>query len=212
MATKPKRREEDDEDEDRPRKKKKKPRSKLPLFIGLGVGAGVLLVLIIVLVVVIAINAGGDNQPKKPKQDLFADLKPPPPPPPPPAKQNFDKVQIGEKVRPGSGVRVKADWAERVNELKQIGIFYNQYRAEFGKAPPTVDDFTNYIKREAPQIKKAIDEKYYVLLPKVTANTGIIAYELDPDTNQLHGYVDMSGAADAITTKELVARIKAQGN
>jgi hypothetical protein len=210
MATKSRRRE-DDEEDDRPRKKKRK-KSNAPLFIGLGVGAGVLLVVIIVLVVVIAINAGGGNQPKKPQGDPFAGFKEPPPPPPP-VKPNFDKVEIGEKPRPANSIRARVDRSERLNELKQIGSLYQQYVVNFNKPPATVQDFTEYIKRDAPGIKKAIDEKYYIIVPKVTAGSGIVAYEFDPDTNSRHGITLMGGTAhDDMTTQELVAALKAQGS
>ena len=62
-----------------------------------------------------------------------------------------------------------------------------------------------------PAIKQAIDEKYYVVLPKVRDDTGIIAYERDPDSAGRHGVVDSSGAPRDITTEELVAAVKSQG-
>jgi len=198
--------------EDRPRKKKKQKSNK-GLWIGLGIGGGVLVILVVVLVVVLAVSAMNnrepDDQAKAKLQALLAAQKPAPPPQPvQPAKPNFDGVAIGEKKRSNDSIRARADRPERLNELRQIGLFYTQYKTEFNKPPQTVQDFTEYIKRDSPGIKKAIDDKYYVVLPKVSANTGILAYEFDPDTRGQHGVVDSSGLAQEISTNDLVAAVK----
>jgi hypothetical protein len=200
------------DNDDRPRKKKKK-KSNTGLWIGLGIGGGVLLILVVVLIVVMAVSAmtnrEPDDQAKAKLQAMLAAQKPPPlPPPVPPAKPNFDKVAIGEKKRPNDSIRARADRPERLNELRQIGLFYAQYKTEFNKPPQTVQDFTEYIKRDSASIKKAIDDKYYIVLPKVNSNTGILAYEFDPDTRGQHGVVDASGVATEISTQDLVAAVK----
>jgi hypothetical protein len=198
--------------DDRPRKKKKQ-KSNTGLWIGLGIGGGVLLILVVVLIGVLAINAMNnrepDDQAKAKLQAILAAQQPAPPPPPvPAAKPNFDKVAIGEKKRPNDSIRARADRPERLNELRQIGLFYNQYKTEFNKPPQTVQEFTEYIKRDSPGIKKAIDDKYYIVLPKVNSSTGILAYEFDPDTRGQHGVVDSSGLAQEISTQDLVAAVK----
>ncbi len=71
-----------------------------------------------------------------------------------------------------------------------------------------MQDFTEYIKRDAPGIKKAIDDKYYVVLPKVNSTTGILAYEFDPDTRGQHGVVDASAVATEVSTQDLVPAVK----
>ena len=78
------------------------------------------------------------------------------------------------------------------------------------RPPQNVEDFVKSLEREAPHIKKAIEERYYVILPKV--RSGIIAYERDPDTNGLHGVVTTVEGPHDLTTQELVAKLKAQSN
>jgi hypothetical protein len=201
--------------DDRPRKKKKQ-KSNAALWIGLGVGAGVFAIIAVVLVVVFAIGAMGnpaaDAQALARRQAARAAAnQPADPPPAKPAQPNHDKVDIGEKKRDNTNIRLRIERTARLNELRQIGLFYTQYRTEFNKPPPAVQDFVNYIKRDAPAIVQAIDEKYYVVLPKVSANSGIVAYERDPDSAGRHGVVDSSGAPRDITTDELVAAVKSQG-
>jgi hypothetical protein len=199
--------------DDRPRKKKKK-KSNTGLWIGLGIGGGVLLILVVVLVVVMAVSAMSnrepDDQAKAKLQAMLAAQQPAQlPPPVQPAKQNFDKIQIGEKKRDGTNIRLRAERPARLNELAQIKLFYLQY-GDGSKPPPSVDAFVKSLGPDGQAIKQAIDEKYYVILPNV--RSGVIAYERDPDTNNLHGFIDTMGGAREMSTQELFATLKSQGN
>ena len=203
--------------DDRPRKKKKQEKSNTVLWIALGVGGAVVLLIVLVLGGVLAMNAMASREADekamaKLQAALAAVQKPPEPPPAKPAKPNFDKADIGDKPRPTNNIRLRAERPGRLNELRQIGLFYQTYRSEFNKPPQTVQEFAEYIKRDAPAIKQAIEEKYYVVLPRVMANQGIVAYEFDPDTASRHGVVDSTGAAQEITTAELVELINGKGN
>ena len=136
--------------DDRPRKKKKK-NSNAALWIGLGVGAGVMVLIVVPSLVIWAVIAKSNRD-----ADALAKARPPvaqlaaQKPADPPAKPNFDKVDIGEKKRDNTNIRLRVERTARLNELRQMGLFYTQYRTEFNKPPPTVDDFINYIKRDAP--------------------------------------------------------------
>ncbi len=203
-------RETDDASEERrSKKKKKKPQSQAGLWIGLGVGGGVLLILLIAGVVgIILASRAGEPQAKAP-------LKLPPVEPPPVQPPQQPKLKdIGDKPRPANSVRTRADRPARLNELRQIGMFYFQYTTDFNNRPPaTVQAFTDYIKRDAPGIVQAINEKYYVLVPGVRANNGIVAYEFNPDANGRHGVAELGGRAhEDLTSQELVAQLKAQGS
>jgi hypothetical protein len=187
---------------------RKKEKDNSGILIGLGVGGGILALLIIAGAIAIFLSLNAAEPQKAPARDPLADFKPPPPPPKP--KLNKENVDIGDKPRPTSGIRARADRPRRQNELRQIGLFYTQYRDTFNRPPPTVQDFTEYIKREAFEIKQAIDEKYYVLLPNVRDN-GIVAYERDPDQGGRHGVVNPTGTFDEITTQELIDTVKGQG-
>lgn len=190
--------------DDRPRKKKRKP-SKAPLIIGLCVGGAVLLILGIAgtIAIIYAMSERANAQAKG-----KVEVPPPPLPPlqPPPDAPPKD---IGEKKRDHTNIRLRIERTARINELGQIKLFYVAY-GDGTRPPQTVDDFVKSIAREAPEIKKAIDDKYYVILPNV--RSGVIAYERDPDTNNMHGFVDTTGGAREMSTTDLLAALKAQGN
>jgi hypothetical protein len=187
--------------------KKKKKENNVMMWVGIGVGAGVLFIVILIAVVAIIVNSNaGEPQAKGPPPPIPEVNFPKPPPPP---KPNNDKADIGTGKRHTSGIRGRANRVERINELRQIRLFYEQYQTEFGKAPQTVGAFVDYIKRDAPHIKQAIEEKYYVFLPKVTGS-GIIAYEHDPDDHQLHGVVTIGQGPHDLTTDELVHALNQQ--
>jgi hypothetical protein len=203
----------DASEERRQKKKKKKPQSRIGLWIGLGVGAAVLLILILVgvIAVIMASNAG-EPQAKGPPPKL--DPLPPIPPIVQPKQEQFK--DIGEKKRPsGAGnLRARIDRIERINELRNIGLFYQQYVLNFNRPPANAKDFTEFIKSDSPTIKHAIDEKYYFIVPNVRAGNAIVAYEFDPDTMGRHGSVRMGGqdAHEDLSSKELRAQLDAQGS
>jgi hypothetical protein len=188
-----------------PRKKRKQRDSKL-LFIILGVIGGLLILAILITgAVLAAMNMGGggnapgnvvipvgEKPPEKPKEQ-------------PPAKD------IGEKKRDHTNIRLRVERTHRLNEMRQIALFYEDFKSINGGRPPaTVEAFLKYLPRDAQQIKEAIEEKYYVIVPNV--QTGIVAYEFDPDTRSMHGFVDQGTAVSEISTDELLKRLKEQGS
>ena len=198
-------RETDDASAERRPRKRKKPAGQAGLWIGLGVGGGVLVILLIAAIVgIIIATRAGEPQVRAPRQIDKAAPAPAPVQPvvQPPAKD------IGEKKRYATNIRLRAERPQRLNELAQIKIFY----MDFGggtRPPPSAEDFAKSIGRDAPAIKQAIDEKYYVIVPNV--RSGIIAYERDPDTNSRHAFIDTMGGAREISTQELLQQLKAQG-
>ncbi len=186
---------------------KKKKQDNTGTWIAVGVGAGVLLLLIIIgVVTIIVVSNAEEPQAKGPR------FEPPPAKPQPPPEKKPPPKDIGEGKRVTDSIRARADRPGRLNELRQIGLFYAQYRDTFNKPPRNVQDFVEFIKRNAPQIKKAFEEKYYFLVVNVRDN-GIVAYEFDPDTQGRHGVAEMGGRShDDMTTDELVAALKAQGS
>ena len=190
-----------------PRKKRKK-RDNTLLYIILGVVAGVVvLVLVVVLIVVIAMNIGGGDPQARgnvvvpPPLDNKAPEKPPEQQPP---------KDIGGKKRDQTNWRLRIERPQRLNELRQIALFYQDYRSINNDRPPaTVEAFLKHIAREAPEIKKAIEDDYYKIRPNV--RSGIIAYEFDPDTRGMHGIVDTGGSAREMSTEELLEAKKQQG-
>jgi uncharacterized Zn finger protein (UPF0148 family) len=194
---------EHDEEEDRPRKKKKKKKqqdSKMPLI--LLAGGGLLLVGIVVLVIVL-VSSGGK---KKADDPVAGPVKQPEPEPEKKQEEKQQPQEIGKKIRNESGgLRTRINRTERLNELRQIALFYQQYGD--GRRPPAkVEDFVRSLPRDAQQIAQAIEEKYYLIRPGL--RSGIVAYEFDPDNFGMHGVVDISGAARDMPTAELLDLLK----
>jgi hypothetical protein len=189
--------------------KKKAAPSDNTLWIGLGVAGAVALILIIAGAVgVYMYSHAGEPQAKGP-----LNLPPPPriePPPAPPEQPKFK--DIGDKKRNTTSYRARVDRIERRNEMRQIGLFYQQYATEFNRPPARVEDLVDYIKRDAPGIVQAINEKYYFIVVGVRAGNGIVAYEFDPDQNGFHGFAEMGGRVDDLSSQQLVAQLKAQGS
>ena len=192
--------------------KKKAAPADNTLWIGLAVGGAVVLIIIIAGAVGVYVYSQQNEQPK-----VAVKLDGPPPAIPQPQQQPKPKFKdVGDKPRPSgnTNLRARIDRIERINELRNIGSFYQQYVLNFNRPPATANDFTEYIKRDAPGMKQAIDEKYYFIVPNVRAGDAIVAYEFDPDTMGRHGTVRMGGqgAQEDMSSQELVAQLKAQGS
>ena len=188
-----------------PRKKRKKQNNKL-LFIILGVVGGLLILAILITGAILAAMSmtGGGNAPKGNVVIPVVENK----------KEEAPKQpakDIGEKKRDATNLRLRAERTHRLNEMRQIALFYEDFRSTNGNRPPaTVEAFLKHLPRDAQEIKKAIEDKYYVIVPNV--RSGIVAYEFDPDTRSMHGFVDSGAAVSEISTDELLARLKDQKN
>jgi hypothetical protein len=180
------------------KKKKKKKQSNNILILAL-VGGGLLLVGGAALVVVL--NAGG------PARDPQARAKEPPNPLP---KDDKKPPVVAPKKPPLSAIARRIDRPQRINELKQMALFYQSYASERGRPPAKLVDFTSYFQRDAPAIVQAIQEGYYEVVLNVRGN-GIVAYEKDADIYDQHGVARGDGSADTIKSQELKAALQAQG-
>lgn len=196
-----------EDDEDRPRKKKKKKQS----------GNTVLIVSTAIGILILLVGGGVAVALLLPRQPAPVAKAPPPPAAPvggPIEKKeepkDLNKVDIGKGTRYTTSLRARAERPERMNELKQIATFYNTFRTDRGKGPQKAEEFISYIQRDSPPIKKAIEDRYYVVVSNVTQ--GIVAYEHDPDIAGRHGAVDGNGAVQDLTTDELVTQLKTQGS
>ncbi|OAI40855.1 hypothetical protein AYO40_04135 [Planctomycetaceae bacterium SCGC AG-212-D15] len=93
-----------------------------------------------------------------------------------------EKGKIGQGGDPAAmAVRRGTQQQKAMNDLKQIGVYFNLYRTEAGN--PTTDGFRKYIEgeaRTAPALVKMVKDGDYVLnVPK--GGDGILAYEKDKD-------------------------------
>lgn len=77
-------------------------------------------------------------------------------------------------------VRRGADNATIRNDLHQLGILYKAYVAENGNGPRSLDDFLNYIQRDAQAIHKRFKDQVYTLnlLAKSTGDS-VVVFETD---------------------------------
>src|SRR5436309_9920340 len=113
-----------------PRKKRKK-RDNTLLFIIVGVAAGVLVLALLITGIVLAVmNLGGGNPQAKGQLPVAPVLenKPPDDKPPP----NAPAKDIGEKKRDHTNLRLRAERTYRLNEMRQIGLFYEDFRSTNG--------------------------------------------------------------------------------
>ena len=91
-----------------------------------------------------------------------------------------------------------------MNELKQIGIFYNQYLIINPKGPRNTKAFADDIRRDAPQIADKFDKEIYKLLPGVRRNANeIVAYDVPGDTSLLHLVLMGDGSVQYMERQEL---------
>jgi len=161
-------------DQERKPKKKKRKEQSTNTWLVVGIVTGLLLLIgVVVLIVVMNLPpAGNDAQAKGNGAAPQAPVQPPP------IERGLPKE--GPPKGLVQGVRAAAYRPERLNELRQIGIFMNQLAdLNNGRAPRTKQEFIDYIKRDAAGIAQAIEEEYYVLNLKVNMrdSNAVIAYE-----------------------------------
>src|SRR5207247_8879755 len=94
-------------------------------------------------------NREADDQAKAKLQAILAAQRPAPPLPPVKiAPPNFDKVEIGEKKRDSTNIRLRIERPQRQNELGQIKLFYGKYDTTLNRPPRTVQHFIRHVQRE----------------------------------------------------------------
>lgn len=190
------------EDEERPRKKKKKKqKSNKGLLIGLVIG-GVVLVAVVVLVIVLNLPRGQAS--KGPVAEN-------PPPKQNPVQQPVPQPQPHPEQRVAGIANRGEDTAVR-NDMKQIGIFYNQYLITNPKGPKSTKAFADEIRRDAPHIAQALDKEIYYLLPGVRRNANmVVAYDVPGNSALQHIVLMGDGSVQTIPQQELQQYLKQQG-
>ena len=188
-------------DQERKQKKKKRNDQSTNTWLVVGIVAGVLLLIgVVVLIVVMNMPRGGDDVQAK---DNAA------PAPAPGQPEALPRERGLPKNGPPKGlvqsVRAAAYRPERLNELRQIGIFMTQLVDQNnGRVPRTKEEFIDYIKRDAASIAQALTDEYYILNLKVNMKDSyaVIAYESLQDQG---GYqaVRVGGGVEPIRPDEL---------
>jgi hypothetical protein len=116
------------------------------------------------------------------------------------------------------GVRKTAERPRASNELRQIALFYSQYCDETGRPPASMQDFVDYLQRDAPPEAKCIQEGIYLVFWNANLNAlpagrsaTILAYTRDtPTEGGLAAMAD--GSVQRITPQQFAATAKAGGD
>lgn len=65
--------------------------------------------------------------------------------------------------------------------MENIGLFYHQFNTENGRSPRSQKEFTDYIKKDAPHVVKAIEDATITVVWNAPLSTNtILAYEKEP--------------------------------
>jgi hypothetical protein len=102
----------------------------------------------------------------------------------PPDTKPAKAAPVHVSTRPErGGLRERIERPNILQELHQLGLFYQQYFTEFNHAPATQDDFRSYIERDAAKMAEGIKEGYYTVVCKVPniASSTVLAYQTEPD-------------------------------
>jgi hypothetical protein len=171
----------------------------------------------VIVLVGAALLAGGC---RKSKQQAQATTPAPPAATSSAAQAPHPQGGGGREVSPGGGgavmaVRGAVDRTKAENDLKQIGLFYQQYADTNGKPPANQQDFLGYIQREARELAQHLQDGWYVVywkvnpatLPAGTSNT-VLAYQSDLPTSG--GMALMAdGSVQRMTAQQFAAAPKA---
>jgi hypothetical protein len=109
----------------------------------------------------------------------------------------------GPKAGAG-GLRRTVDRPKVRNDLDQLYKFYNLFINDLGHAPKTLDEFKEYIKRDAHQLYQRLSEGYYGLVVGTRpAGNSILAYERVPDASGDHIVIRGDHSLDTLKTDAL---------
>jgi hypothetical protein len=107
-------------------------------------------------------------------------------------------------------VREVMDRAQAENQLHQIGVMLQTYSSENSQYPTRLDDFLNYIKRDAPREHQSLQTGYFVMTlnPRPMAATATV-YEKDPDTSGMRLVLMGDGSVQRMNEGQFKAAVPA---
>jgi hypothetical protein len=121
---------------------------------------------------------------------------------PQPAAQAVRKEPVGH-IKRGMDLR------KIENDLTEIGLFHQHYWSENGKAPASLKDFEDYIRKDSPQICRAFEEEIFVYVPNVSMKPDmVLAYEKEVDLNGRQRVVFGDGHVEPMQAQELQNALK----
>jgi hypothetical protein len=129
--------------------------------------------------------------------------------------------QAGNPPQPGGGgggpapqnpagmdIKRTIDKSGAMNELHQIALFYQQFNTEMGRSPAKLEEFTDYIKRDAPRATKNLQDGAYVLVLNARlGSNSVLAYEKEPDRNGIQYVALGDGSVQKMTPDQLKAAL-----
>jgi hypothetical protein len=116
---------------------------------------------------------------------------------------------LGRPEAGAGGIRRTVDRIKVQNDLKQLHTHYATYLTETGRAPKSLDEFKEYIKREPGKLYQELSDGYYELhLTRSLSSNVVLANEKAPDAAGLHMVVRGDGSIANMTTAELQKALK----
>jgi hypothetical protein len=128
----------------------------------------------------------------------------------PPAQPPAPPPQLGGAL-PGKAqtrVREVMDRAQAENQLHQIGVMLQTYNTENNGYPTRLEDFLNYIKRDAPREHTSLQTGYFVMTlnPRPAPGTAVV-YEKDPDMSGMRLVVMTDGSVQRMNESQFKAAV-----
>jgi prepilin-type processing-associated H-X9-DG protein len=165
----------------------------------------------VVLMLGVALVAGCKKKPmaehEAPKETPISKL--------PPVNSKAEKerrARIGADDSPSAAMDVRRgmDREKIQNYLTQIGVFYNDYNTTFGRSPKTLEEFENYIKRDAHGEVEALKDGFLTLkLNTPLSSNAVLAYETEPYRDMRHVLFG-DGHVKMMNTQDFQAALKGQ--
>lgn len=159
---------------------------------------------------VVACLGGCDKLQKK--QDAKATMPPAAPVTPPAQPQPAANPRYGNSESNAAAMAVRRQMDLRVakNDLDNIGKFYIMYNTMNGKSPASLNEFLDFMSKDAPSIAKALKEKKYTVTWNANlTGGGILAYETETFTDGSRQALKTDGSVHYMTTQDFQA---AKGN
>jgi hypothetical protein len=100
---------------------------------------------------------------------------------------------------------------EAQNDLRQIALFYQTFEGDMGHFPRSREEFVDYIRRDAPNLVKLLNDGTYNLIftPRgLQRSDSVIAYEQEADVNGRHLVARADATVTLCSSKDLSNALK----
>jgi hypothetical protein len=98
------------------------------------------------------------------------------------------------------------------NDIRQLGLFIQQFETQEGHLPKSWEEFKPFLKGDGSRIAKEIEDRQIIVLFGSPWNSNTIyAYELEPDIRKSHVVLYGGGAVVTVPTDQLRSALQKQG-